>query len=160
MDVRGSIRVVFTASLVATPAAAQHAPRHLGASVMPFALARSVHVFTLLADGGTQDIISRDGESAQVKPIRAHLSSDARLQFRGNDATSLMEHRPELMPDRLVGIVGQAGVVGARIFAASLRVAERLHRAHGRARVAHGAAVSHGLANPREANRSSDYRDN
>src|SRR4051812_41635573 len=45
---------------------------HLGQSVMPFDLARSTHVFTSTAQGGTQDVLSKDGDPRQVALIRQH----------------------------------------------------------------------------------------
>lgn len=75
--------VALAALLNVTPAIAQDTglavehEQHLGAEVMPFDLARSVHIFTPLKDGGTQDVVSRDGDSTQVDLIRAHLSKEA-----------------------------------------------------------------------------------
>ncbi|MEO5755435.1 MAG: hypothetical protein ABIQ51_01125 [Mesorhizobium sp.] len=58
--------------------------QHLGAEVMPFDLARSVHIFTPLKDGGTQDVVSRDGDPTQVTLIRAHLNKEAAAFAQGD----------------------------------------------------------------------------
>ena len=82
--------VALIAIFIITPVVAQQAGHatghgeHLGAAVMPFDLARSIHVFTPLADGGTQEVISRDGDPAQVDLIRAHLRKEADA-FAGGD---------------------------------------------------------------------------
>jgi hypothetical protein len=70
------------------PAYAQHAAHqgqgdHLGASVMPFDLARSTHIFTPTADGGTQDVVSKDGDPKQIALIRDHLKKEAAAFARG-----------------------------------------------------------------------------
>ena len=73
------------ALLLAGPALAQHTGHtgHVGAGVMPFDLARSLHVFTPLPDGGTQDVVSRDGDAGQVELIRSHLRHEADAFARG-----------------------------------------------------------------------------
>jgi hypothetical protein len=82
--------IALAALLNVTPAIAQdtgHAmghAEHLGAEVMPFDLARSVHIFTPLKDGGTQEVISRDGNPTQVNLIRAHLSKEASAFAQGD----------------------------------------------------------------------------
>lgn len=53
---------------------------------MPFDLARSIHVFTPLTDGGTQAVTSRDGDPVQVELIRAHLRKEAEAFGRGDYA--------------------------------------------------------------------------
>jgi hypothetical protein len=77
------LAIAFAALLCAAPASAQHLG-HIGAFVMPFDLARSVHVFTPLADGGAQEVISRDGDPAQIGLIRAHLRKEALAFARGD----------------------------------------------------------------------------
>ena len=64
---------------------------HLGASVMPFDLARSTHVFTPTADGGTQDVISKDGGPQHIALIRDHLRKEATAFAHGDytDPTSI-----------------------------------------------------------------------
>lgn len=48
-----------------------------GAEVMPFDLERTTHIFEKFADGGLQQIVSDDGDSAQVQLIRSHLEEEA-----------------------------------------------------------------------------------
>jgi hypothetical protein len=57
---------------------------HLGASVMPFDLARSTHIFTPTADGGTQELVSKDGDPQQIALIRDHLRKEAAAFARGD----------------------------------------------------------------------------
>ncbi|RUW60688.1 aspartate carbamoyltransferase [Mesorhizobium sp. M7A.F.Ca.US.008.03.1.1] len=86
------LAIALTTLLSVVPAAAQQADHaaghaeHLGAAVMPFDLARSMHVFTPLSDGGTQAVTSRDGDPAQVELIRAHLRKEADAFARGDYA--------------------------------------------------------------------------
>ena len=81
---------VMVALLSAAPALAQHASHsaghagHLGTGVMPFDLHRSLHVFTPSPAGGTQAVLSLDGDAAQVGLIRAHLSKEAAAFARGD----------------------------------------------------------------------------
>lgn len=43
-----------------------------GAEVMPFDLERTTHIFKKLDNGGLQQVISDDGDTAQIELIRAH----------------------------------------------------------------------------------------
>ena len=83
------------ALLAAAPAPAQHtghAAGHLGAQVMPFDLVRSLHVFTPTPRGGMQEVISRDGDAAQVRLIQAHLRHEADAFARGDYADPMAIH--------------------------------------------------------------------
>ena len=83
------------ALLAAAPAPAQHTGRaagHLGAQVMPFDLVRSLHVFTPTPRGGMQEVISRDGDAAQVRLIQAHLRHEADAFARGDYADPMAIH--------------------------------------------------------------------
>jgi hypothetical protein len=51
---------------------------------MPFDLARSTHIFTPTADGGTQEVVSKDGDPQQIAQIRDHLRKEAAAFARGN----------------------------------------------------------------------------
>ena len=44
-----------------------------GAEVMPFDLERTTHIFKKMDKGGLQQVISDDGDAAQIELIRAHL---------------------------------------------------------------------------------------
>ena len=70
---------------LAQPAVALHDHAgHLGAAVMPFDLARSTRIFTPTVDGGTQEVVSRDGDVAQISLIRGHLRKEAAAFARGD----------------------------------------------------------------------------
>jgi len=56
----------------------------LGAMVMPFDLDRSLHVFEKASDGGTQAVISKDRDAAQIALIREHLKKEAAAFARGD----------------------------------------------------------------------------
>jgi len=89
--------ILLAVLLSAVPALAQqdrhsdHAA-HLGASVMPFDLGRSTHVFTPMADGGSQDVVSKDGDPAQVVLIRGHLRREAQAFAHGDYADPAAIH--------------------------------------------------------------------
>ncbi len=82
--------VIAVAALLGAPSVLAQQSRHnghaahLGAPVMPFDLARSVHAFTPTLDGGTQDVKSRDGDAGQIALIRDHLRKEA-LAFASGD---------------------------------------------------------------------------
>lgn len=70
-----------------------------GASVMPFDLDRTTHVFEKMRSGGRQQVISDDGDSTQVALIRSHLAEEAVRFSRGDfgDPKSIHgEHMPGL----------------------------------------------------------------
>ena len=88
--------IAVAALLSVGPASAQYAAHqghgdHLGASVMSFDLARSTHIFTPTADGGTQEVVSKDGDPQQIAPIHDHLRKEAAAFARGDytDPTSI-----------------------------------------------------------------------
>ena len=55
-----------------------------GATVMPFDLDRTTHVFTPLPDGGVQRVVVDGRDRSQVPLIRAHLRTEARRFARGD----------------------------------------------------------------------------
>lgn len=59
---------------------------------MPFDIGRSTHVFTPAADGGTQDVVSKDGDPAQITLIRGHLRREAGTFARGDYADPAAIH--------------------------------------------------------------------
>lgn len=89
------------AALTATPALAQHRAHdhavHPGASVMPFDLNRSLHVFSPSPDGGSQLVLSLDGDVAQIDLIRKHLGMEAAAFARGDFSDPASIHG-EAMP--------------------------------------------------------------
>ncbi len=58
---------------------------------MPFDLARGTHIFTPMADGGTQDVVSKDGDTQQIVLVRDHLRKEAAAFAHGDytDPTSI-----------------------------------------------------------------------
>jgi len=113
--------------LGAVPALAQDAGHsshaaHLGASVMPFDMARSTHVFTPMLDGGTQEVISKDSDPAQVALIRSHLRREAAAFAHGDYADPAAIHG-RAMP----GLVElQAGAAQVRVLFEELPDGARL----------------------------------
>jgi hypothetical protein len=69
----------------APPLSRQEHIHHLGHSVMPFALERTLHIFQMTATGGIQRVIIRDATAAdQVPLIQQHLEHEA-MRFAGGD---------------------------------------------------------------------------
>jgi hypothetical protein len=54
-----------------------------GATVMPFDLSRTTHVFAKQKDGGIQTVIAKTGNAADVPKIRGHLREEAAAFSRG-----------------------------------------------------------------------------
>lgn len=72
-----------------TAAPAQTVQQHVhgrGHEVMPFDLGRTVHVFRMTADGGTQQVVVRGDkpQPQQVRMIQQHLAQEAEA-FRKGD---------------------------------------------------------------------------
>jgi hypothetical protein len=63
-----------------------------GAEVMPFDLERTTHIFEKRADGGLQQVISDDGDAAQIELIRAHLAEEAERFSQGDFHDPQMIH--------------------------------------------------------------------
>jgi hypothetical protein len=61
-----------------------HHASHLGAGVMPFDLARSLHIFKPAEDGGSMKVLSRDGDADQIAAIRRHLRREAKAFAKGD----------------------------------------------------------------------------
>lgn len=91
---RFAIVAVVAALLPArVPAAAEHAaptPRQeevarKGATVMPFDLSRTTHIFEDRANGGNETVIANDrGDAEQIALIRSHLAAEARRFAHGD----------------------------------------------------------------------------
>ena len=62
-----------------------------GAEVMPFDLERTTHIFEKQANGGVQQVISDDRDSAQIELIRSHLAEEAERFGEGDF------HDPEMI---------------------------------------------------------------
>jgi hypothetical protein len=93
--------LVYVAAAAMLPAAqAQHRQQEVaqrGATVMPFTLSATTHVFTKSADGGVQRVIAKaPGDKVQVQAIRAHLSDIATLFSRGDFSAPLKIHGADM----------------------------------------------------------------
>lgn len=109
MDIRPAstparlLRLCATAVLLAAPAfaSAQTVQEHVhgrGAQVMPFDLAKTVHVFRMTVDGGTQQVVTRGDvpDAAQVRLIQHHLAMEAAEFGKGNFADPAHLHGPAM----------------------------------------------------------------
>jgi len=93
----------------ATRAETVHARGH---AVMPFELARTLHVFEITTSGGIQDVVARDpDDAATVGLVRRHLRHEAE-RFRGGDFSDPGSLHGADMPGlrRLAGAPGRIGV--------------------------------------------------
>ncbi|MCB9108517.1 MAG: aspartate carbamoyltransferase [Anaerolineales bacterium] len=63
-----------------------------GAEVMPFDLERTTHIFEKMDNGGLQQVISDDGDVAQIELIRAHLAEEAQRFSQGDFHDPQMIH--------------------------------------------------------------------
>lgn len=68
-----------------------------GSEVMPFDLERTTHVFEKTADGGLQQVLSDDGDTAQIALIQAHLQEEA-LRFQQGDFDDPAQIHGDEMP--------------------------------------------------------------
>jgi hypothetical protein len=90
ISVRG-LRVIAAAALLvlSTAGLAQTVQEHVhghGHEVMPFDLAKTIHIFRMTEDGGTQAVVLRSGTSDpdQVRMIQHHLGMEAAQFQEGN----------------------------------------------------------------------------
>jgi hypothetical protein len=93
------VRVLAAAALLAasTLAPAQSVQEHVhghGHDVMPFDLGKTVHVFRMTEDGGTQKVVLRDDapQPEQVRMIQHHLGMEASEFQKGNFADPMHLH--------------------------------------------------------------------
>ncbi|HRV94493.1 MAG TPA: aspartate carbamoyltransferase [Anaerolineae bacterium] len=63
-----------------------------GAEVMPFDLERTTHIFEKTDNGGLQQVISDDGDAAQIELIRTHLAEEAQRFSQGDFHDPQMIH--------------------------------------------------------------------
>jgi hypothetical protein len=70
----------------------------LGADVMPFSLAATIHIFTKTSDGGIQRVVAKNAsDSKQVRLVREHLHV-IRAQFLKGDFTGPLHIHGSPMP--------------------------------------------------------------
>lgn len=131
-----------------------HGEAHLGASVMPFDVGRSRHVFAPDASGGTQSVISRDGDPAQVTLIRGHLRHEAAAFARGNFADPAAIHGATMpglkelqaAADRIaVAFVEVPGGASIRFVSRDPKLIDALHRWFAAQLHDHGADATSGM---------------
>lgn len=67
-----------------------------GAEVMPFDLDRTTHIFEKRDDGGLQQVISDDGDSAEIALIREHLTEEATNFSNGDFHDPAMIHGDDM----------------------------------------------------------------
>ncbi len=67
-----------------------------GAEVMPFDLERTTHIFEKLDNGGLQQVVSDDGDGAQIELIRMHLADEAARFSRGDFHDPAMIHGEDM----------------------------------------------------------------
>jgi hypothetical protein len=82
-------------------AAAQSVQQHVhgrGHEVMPFDLGKTVHVFRMTEDGGTQKVVLRGDapQPDQVRRIQEHLRLEAAEFQKGNFADPAHLHGPDM----------------------------------------------------------------
>jgi hypothetical protein len=95
----GRLRKLLAAAIfgASTLAPAQTVQEHVhghGPDLMPFDLAKSVHIFRMTSDGGTQQVVLREGvmDPEQVRLIQHHLSMEAAEFQQGNFADPAQLH--------------------------------------------------------------------
>lgn len=76
--------VVLSSPAIAEVTARQGDVAQQGATVMPFSLAATTHIFTKTADGGIQQVVAKHHDAKQVALIRRHLAGIAQ-QFAAGD---------------------------------------------------------------------------
>jgi hypothetical protein len=94
------IFLLFSAATLlgySAPALPQTVQEHVhghGREVMSFDLAKTVHIFKMTKDGGTQKVIVRDKSSGsdQIQKIQSHLSMEATEFQKGNFADPIHLH--------------------------------------------------------------------
>jgi len=68
-----------------------------GAQVMPFSLARTVHVFAKTKSGGIQQVIVKDAaDTGQIRLIRMHLREIAKEFAQGNFSDPVKIHGKDM----------------------------------------------------------------
>lgn len=68
-----------------------------GSEVMPFDLERTTHIFAKTVAGGLQQVLSDDGDTAQIALIQAHLQEEA-LRFQQGDFDDPAQIHGDEMP--------------------------------------------------------------
>ena len=70
---------------------------HMSHHVMPFDMARTLHIFRMTETGGVQKVIARDPkDSEQIALIRRHLQHEAERFQRGDFGDPARLHGPDM----------------------------------------------------------------
>ena len=84
------VAAILGFTLVADPALAQTRQEHvhdMGQNVMPFDLAKTMHIFRMTDIGGVQSVVVRDANARdQIALIQQHLQREAKAFQAGNYA--------------------------------------------------------------------------
>ena len=67
-----------------------------GSEVMPFDLERTTHIFEKLDNGGSQQVVSDDGDDEQIELIRMHLTDEAERFSQGDFHDPAMIHGEDM----------------------------------------------------------------
>lgn len=87
------IAIAFAASAGVNAQDRQQQVAERGATVMPFALAATTHVFTMSKDGGVQRVVAKSGgDTDQIRKVREHLHQIAAQFSRGDFSGPLKIH--------------------------------------------------------------------
>jgi len=100
-QLQGFLRFVVVLLVVGSPVAwAQTKQEHvhqLGHSVMPFDLAKTVHIFRMTESGGVERVVVRNATAQdQVALIQQHLEHEAKAFQRGNYSDPASLHGAEM----------------------------------------------------------------
>ncbi|HDR9769743.1 TPA: aspartate carbamoyltransferase [Burkholderia cepacia ATCC 25416] len=87
----------LVSSAAADTAARQKTVAQRGADVMPFSLTATIHIFTKTADGGIQQVVTKQDDPQQTGLIRQHLAMLAR-QFAAGDFAGPEQIHGKAMP--------------------------------------------------------------
>lgn len=90
--------VVFFAGCSAAPSQSwQEHIHHMGREVMPFALAKTTHIFQMTEEGGVERVIAKDpADSDQIGLIQQHLQQEAGAFQRGDYSDPARLHGEEM----------------------------------------------------------------
>jgi hypothetical protein len=91
--------VLFLGCSTALAQTTQEHVHHMGSNVMPFDLARTIHIFRMTDTGGVQRVVVREAteqDQDQVAMIQQHLKHEAEAFQRGEYSDPAMLHGPDM----------------------------------------------------------------
>jgi hypothetical protein len=87
---------LFSGSTVWAQTPQEHV-HQMAHSVMPFDIAKTLHIFKMTESGGIQQVVARDpNDTAQVSLIRQHLKHEAGRFQRGDYSDPAKLHGPDM----------------------------------------------------------------